>query len=263
MNPPGVGDPWASDRSTWIVDLDGVVWLAGEPIPGSARAVELLRSSGVRVVFATNNAAPTVAELLARLDKAGIDADRADLLTSAQAAASMLEPGTTAFPCAQGGVVEALTERGVTVVDRAPADAVVVGWTTQFDFALLADTATLVRQGARFIGTNEDATHPTPERLLPGSGAILAAVATAAQATPEVAGKPHAPMVELIRRRTDRVDMTVGDRPSTDGELARALGAPFALVRTGVTRDGREPVVVQPDEDAPDLFTLASRLLGS
>lgn len=263
MNPPGVGDPWASDRSTWIVDLDGVVWLAGEPIPGSARAVELLRSAGVRVVFATNNAAPTVAELLARLDKAGIDADRADLLTSAQAAASMLEPGTTAFPCAQGGVVEALTERGVTVVDRAPADAVVVGWTTQFDFALLADTATLVRQGARFIGTNEDATHPTPERLLPGSGAILAAVATAAQATPEVAGKPHAPMVELIRRRTDRVDMTVGDRPSTDGELARALGAPFALVRTGVTRDGREPVVVQPDEDAPDLITLASRLLGS
>jgi HAD superfamily hydrolase (TIGR01450 family) len=263
MTPSGMRHSSTADGATWIVDLDGVVWLAGEPIPGSAEAVALLRRAGVRVVFATNNAAPTIAELLARLDKAGIEADRADLLTSAQAAASMLEPGTTAFPCAQGGVVEALTERGITVVDSAPADAVVVGWTTQFDFALLADTATLVRQGARFIGTNEDATHPTPERLLPGSGAILAAVATAAQATPEVAGKPHAPMVELVRRRTDGVAMTVGDRPSTDGELARALGSPFALVRTGVTRDGREPIVVQPDEDAADLLTLVSRLLGS
>lgn len=255
--------PPATEGSSWIVDLDGVVWLAEEPIPGSAEAVARLRDRGIRVVFATNNAAPTVAELLARLDKAGIDADRHDLVTSAQAAASMLEPGTTAFPCAQGGVVEALTERGVIVVDGAPADAVVVGWTDQFDFDLLADTATLIRQGARFIGTNEDATHPTPERLLPGSGAILAAVAAAAQATPEVAGKPHAPMVELIRSRAGAMAMTVGDRPSTDGELARALGTPFALVRSGVTRDGREPIVVQPDEDVADLLSLVTRLFGS
>ena len=249
--------------TTWVVDLDGVVWLAEEPIAGSAEAVDRLRRAGIRVVFATNNSAPTVAELLARLDKAGIEADGHDLVTSGQAAASMLEPGTTAFLCAQGGVVEALTERGVTVVDEAPADAVVVGWTNRFDFDLLAETASLVRQGARFIGTNEDATHPTPERLLPGSGAILVAVATAAQASPEVAGKPHAPMVALIRGRTEGVAMTVGDRPSTDGELAKALGTPFALVRSGVTRDGREPIVVQPDVDAPDLSALVDRFSAS
>ena len=142
-----------------------------------------------------------------------------------------------------------------------PADAVVVGWTRHFDFEVLATAAAAVRAGARFIGTNEDATHPTPDRLLPGSGAILAAVATAAQATPEVAGKPHGPLVSLLRERATDISMVVGDRPSTDGLLARRLEVPFALVRTGVTRDGREPMVVDPDEEAPDLATLVGQML--
>lgn len=256
--------PSAIDAAgTWIVDLDGVVWLAEAPIPGSAEAVARLRASGARVLFATNNAAPRMAELIERLERAGITATDDELVTSAQAAASMLEPGSTAFPCADGGVLEALEARGVSVVTEGPADAVVVGWTRRFDFDLLATAATLVRAGARFIGTNEDPTHPTPERLLPGSGALLAAVATAAQAEPEVAGKPHEPMVALLRTRAEGAVVMVGDRPSTDGALARRLGLPFALVRSGVTRDGREPIVVTPDEEADDLAALVDRHLST
>ena len=249
-----------SDGS-WIIDLDGVVWLADDPIPGSAGAVARLRQAGYGVVFATNNASPTVAELTARLAAAGIDVEPDELVTSAQATASMLEPGTTAVVCADGGVLEALTARGVTVVPEGPADAVVVGWTRRFDFELLATAATAVRMGARLVGTNEDPTHPTPHGLLPGSGAILAAVATAAQATPEVAGKPHEPFVGLLRARAPDAVLVVGDRPSTDGALARRLGLPFALVRTGVTADGREPMAVEPDEEARDLGTLVARHL--
>jgi HAD superfamily hydrolase (TIGR01450 family) len=247
---------------TWVTDLDGVVWLAERPIPGSARAVERLREAGARVLFVTNNAAPTVAELIERLAAAGIEAEEDDLITSAQAAAEMLEPGSTAVVCAGEGVAEALSRRGVKVVPDAPADAVVVGLTFDFDFESLARAASAVRAGARFIGTNEDATHPTPERLLPGSGAVLAAVATAAQATPVIAGKPHGPLVSLVRRRASDISIVVGDRPSTDGLLAHRLGVPFGLVRSGVTRDGREPMVVEPDEDAPDLNTLVERILG-
>ena len=246
-------------RGTWVIDLDGVIWLAEEPIPGSADAVARLREAGHGVVFATNNASPTVAELRERLAKAGIAAEPDELVTSAQAAASMLEPGSTAVVCADEGVLEALSARGVTIMAEGPADAVVVGWTRRFDFDLLTTAATAVRLGARFIGTNEDPTHPTPRRLLPGSGAILAAVATAAQATPEVAGKPHSPLVALLQARAPDAVLVVGDRPSTDGALARRLGLPFALVRTGVTSDGREPMVVEPDEEAPDLRTLVAR----
>ncbi|HMK63961.1 MAG TPA: HAD-IIA family hydrolase [Acidimicrobiales bacterium] len=245
----------------WVVDLDGVIWLAGEPISGSALAVARLRQRGVRIVFATNNAAPTVADLVSRLRRAGLEAQPGDVVTSAQAAASLLAPGSRVFPCAEGGVVAALTERGISVVDDGPCDAVVVGLTRRFDFDLLHRAATLVRQGARFIGTNEDATYPTPDGLLPGAGALLAAVATAAEATAEVAGKPHQPMADLIRHRVPHVSLVVGDRPSTDGALARRLGVPFALVRSGVTGDGGEPLAVRPDHDAPDLGALVTRIV--
>ncbi len=250
------------DHETWVVDLDGVIWLAEQPIAGSAQAVDRLRRAGIRVLFATNNASPTVAELQERLAKAEISVEPDDLVTSAQAAASMLSPGTSAFPCADEGVIEALGNRGVEVVDHGPADAVVVGWTQRFDFDLMAEAAGLVRRGARFIGTNEDPTHPTPRGLLPGSGALLAAVATAAQATPQVAGKPHEPMVALLRARAPGAALIVGDRPSTDGALARRIGLPFALVRSGVTSDGREPMTVEPDEEAPDLAALVERHLS-
>ena len=147
--------------------------------------------------------------------------------------------------------------RGVRIVEAGPADAVVVGWDRGFDFSRLARAADAVRAGARLVGTNEDATFPTPDGLLPGAGALLAAVAYASGATPEVAGKPHAPMRRLVRERVGSVTTVVGDRPSTDGALARALGARFALVLSGVTGerelDGLEPA---PDAVAPDLEAL-------
>jgi len=97
---------------TWVTDLDGVVWLAEVPIPGSAEAIDELRATGRRVLFVTNNSAPTVAELISRLGRAGIGAEVEDLITSAQAAADMLEPGSKAVICADEGVVEALGKRG-------------------------------------------------------------------------------------------------------------------------------------------------------
>lgn len=255
-------DPMSAGvRGTWVSDLDGVVWLAESPIPGGAEAIARLRHEGARVLFVTNNSAPTLAELLERLARAGIPATETDVVTSAQSAAAMLAPRSTALVCAGAGVHEALAERGVESVPEGPADAVIVGWTRAFDFELMSSAAAAVRSGARFIGTNEDATHPTPRRLEPGAGALLAAVATASQATPEVAGKPHEPLVALLRERASDIVMVVGDRPSTDGALARRLHVPFALVRSGVTRDGREPMVVEPDEDAPDLVTLVRRIL--
>jgi 4-nitrophenyl phosphatase len=176
---------------TWVLDLDGVVWLSGRPIPGVDEAVARLRGAGVRVVFATNNSSPTRAELRRRLDHCGIGATDEDLLRSADVAAGLLEPGTTALVLGDDGIIEALGNRGVTVVPDSPADAVVVGWTRRFTFDAVDRAARAVRGGARLIGTNEDATFPTPDGLVPGAGALLAAVATAAETTPEVAGKPH------------------------------------------------------------------------
>jgi HAD superfamily hydrolase (TIGR01450 family) len=247
---------------TWVIDLDGVIWLAGTAIAGSADAIGSLRRAGQRVLFATNNADPTVAELVERLARVGIEAHPDDLVTSAEAAASMLEPGSTALACGGTGLDEALGNRGVTVAPSGPVDAVVVGMTRAFDYAMLTRAELAVRGGARLIGTNEDPTHPTPEGLLPGSGALVAAVATAAQTDAELAGKPHDPMVALIRRRAPDVALVVGDRPATDGKLARRLSCPYALVLTGVISPGHGALDVEPDEEAPDLRALVERHLA-
>lgn len=231
-------------RPVVCCDLDGVIWRGEEPIAGASEGVAQLRDAGVRVGFVSNNSSQPVGEVVAKLAAVGVPATRDDVITSALAAASMLaaslEPHAPVLACAGPGVVEALTAVGLRVVDRAPADAVVVGLHRAFDFDELDRASAAVRAGARFVATNLDATYPVPGGMIPGSGAIAAAVATASGRSPEVAGKPEPPTVALVRERLGSTGIVVGDRPTSDGALADALGWPFALVLSGVT--GREAV---------------------
>jgi HAD superfamily hydrolase (TIGR01450 family) len=245
-----------------VLDLDGVVWLTGIAIDGVQEAIGLLREHGVGVLFATNNSAPTIDELLERMQRAQIPAQANELITSAQAAASLIGPGESVLALADGGAREALLARGARLLEDGPVDAVVVGWTHDFTFERLAQAATAVRNGARLIGTNDDPTHPTPDGLLPGSGALLAAVVTAAGRDAEIAGKPYAPIVKLIAAGHPDVSVVVGDRPSTDGLLARALGASFALVFSGVTNPD-DPADPPPDVVAADLRGLVEAAIAA
>ena len=253
---------------TWILDLDGVVWLGAEPVPGSVDAIRRLRDAGERVLFLTNNSSAPVGDYVAKLTGLGIPAAPDDVLTSAQAAARLLQPGATALVCGGPGVDEALRARGVATVRDGRADAVVVGWHTDFDYARLTAAFRAVHAGARLIGTNDDPTYPTPDGPLPGGGSILAAVATAAGVAPEIAGKPHAPMATLVRERLGLDDtqsdgtrcVLVGDRVSTDGLMAERLQVEFALVLTGVTTTADLPVTPEPAYVADDLATLVRQL---
>lgn len=244
---------------TWALDLDGVVWRGETAIAGSAGAVAALRSRGERVVFLTNNSSGTVASFVAKLERVGIAAPPEDVVTSGQAAASLLEAGTTALACAGPGVVEALEAAGIKVVQEAPADAVVVGWHVTFDYERLTVAARAVQDGATLIGTNDDATYPTADGFIPGGGAILAAVAYASGVTPVVAGKPHPAMVALVAGRIGPVEVMVGDRPSTDGLLAANMGARFALVLSGLTATADDLQGIVPAMVATDLASVVSR----
>ena len=254
---------------TVLCDLDGVVWLAREPIAGSSDAVARLRAAGCRVVFVTNNSADLVATQEGALGAIGIPA-AGDVITSAQAAALLVDAGERIVVCGGEGVVEALEARRARVVATGPCDAVVVGINREFDYDVLTTVARAVRGGARLIGTNDDATFPTPNGPIPGGGSILAAVAMASGVTPVVAGKPHGPMVTLARRTVGELDpattLVVGDRPSTDGAFAAALGCGFALVRSGVTGPGDR---LAPDPGPPpaldvrDLAAVADAVVES
>ncbi len=251
-------------KGTWVLDLDGVVWLSGRPIAGVDEAVARLRAADISVLFATNNSAPTRAELKERLAHCGITAGDDELLRSSDVAAGLLAPGSTAVVVGEAGLREALDDRGVRVVTDGPADAVVVGWSRSFTYDDIARASAAVRAGARFVGTNADATYPTPDGLIPGAGSILAAVATAAERQPEVAGKPNRPTADAIGATVASAELRVmvGDRPSTDGALATQLGIPFALVLSGVTPPDGIPADAGAAVTAVDLPTLVRQTLG-
>jgi len=240
---------------TCVLDLDGVVWLGDQPIPGAAEAVGTLRARGERVLFATNNSFARLAEQEAKLERFGIPA-HGDVLTSAMAAARLVEAGERALVCGGPGIAEALEGRGATPVRDGDADAVVVGFHRDFDYERLRVAVRAVQRGARLIATNDDATYPTPEGLIPGGGAIVAAVAYASGVRAVVAGKPHAPMADLVREAGGETGTVVGDRPETDGAFARTLGYRFALVLSGVTHETDLPVEPAPDTVAPSLAAL-------
>jgi HAD superfamily hydrolase (TIGR01450 family) len=222
--------------ATIVVDLDGVVWLSGKGLPGASEAIALLRDEGFDVLFATNNSSPTTQQLRERLARIDIAAEGDSIVTSAHAAALEASTYESVHVLGEVGVEEAMDELGLARSDD-PA-AVVVGWSRTFTFEVVAEVARMIRRGGAFIATNDDATHPTPEGLLPGTGSLVAAIATAAETSPTIAGKPGLAMARLVRQRRSNVVAMIGDRPATDGQFAKVLAVPFGLVDSAATPDG-------------------------
>ncbi|HEY4375626.1 MAG TPA: HAD-IIA family hydrolase [Acidimicrobiales bacterium] len=246
---------------TWVLDLDGVVWRGDEPVPGSADAIADLRAAGEEVAFATNFSFSRASDIEAKLEAQGVPAQGA-VVTSAMAAARLVEPGERALLVAGPGAREALEARGIDVVTEGLADVVVVAWHRDFTYERMAVATTAVRAGARLVATNDDATYPTADGILPGGGAILASIERASGVTATVAGKPYQPTVDDLLDRYGPEGTMVGDRPDTDGRLARALGYRWALVLSGVTTEADLPVEPAPDVVASDLAALVREALS-
>jgi 4-nitrophenyl phosphatase len=257
-----------------LCDLDGVVWLAHIPIAGSVEAVARLRQAGIRVLFVTNNSFSLLSEHEQALKNIGIQAS-GDVISSAMSAAVPMRAGQRALVCGGRGLVEALEAKGVEVVlayeepgATGPFDAVVVGLHKQFSYDVLDDAQRAVRAGARLIGSNEDSTYPTPHGPTPGGGAVLAAIATAADTTPLVTGKPHHTMAALVQDMCGDVVghelMMIGDRPNTDGAFARSLSCRFGLVLSGVTSQDavRDFEMHDGDMVASDLSGIVDQIMG-
>jgi HAD superfamily hydrolase (TIGR01450 family) len=243
------------------LDLDGTVWLAGQPLPGAPDAVRRLRDTGHAVAFVTNNSSARRVEVAAALDRAGIAATADEVVTSGVATASLVRAGETVLVCGGPGLTEELEAVGARTVRDGDADVVAVGYHRDFDYERMRIAARAVRRGARLVGSNADATYPTPDGPLPGAGAILASVVTAAGVPAQVAGKPHEPMARVVRSRLGPHGWVVGDRLDTDGRFAVALGYRFALVLSGVTAAGDRDPAAPVDVVGDDLASVVGDLL--
>lgn len=224
-----------------VFDLDGVVYLGSTAIAGAGDALAELRERRYRLLFVTNNSTRSREQVAAHIAATcGFPADPADVLTSGMAAAELLA-GRAKAVLTVGGAGLSVTMRaaGFRVTSEPhDADAVVVGLDRQFDYGKLRSAATAVRGGALLVATNVDPTYPTPEGLWPGGGAMVAAIATAAETTAEIAGKPYPTMRALVRSHLGAgPTWVIGDRVDTDLEMGRAEGWGRALVLSGATAD--------------------------
>ena len=239
-----------------LLDLDGVVYIGGEAIPGASQALRKAGDQGMRLAYVTNNANRTPAAVAQILNGFGISATREDVVTSAQAAARLLAErlpaGSAVLAIGGMGLRVALRERGLRPVSTAaerPA-AVAQGYAPGISYPLLAEGGRAVAAGALFVGTNADRTLPSTHGLQPGNGSLLQVIAYATGQTPLIAGKPEPPLhKESVIRTGARHPLVVGDRLDTDIEAAWRVDADSLLVLTGVT--GPAEAVLAPPHQRP------------
>lgn len=247
----------------FLVDLDGVVWIGREPLPGAVEALRALIQGGKEVVFVTNNPGRSPTVYAERLRDAGLEVDEARVVTAgvatARLAAEHVGAGKRAFVIGAAAFEEEVATAGLEVLDGEAgrdADAVLASSHRGFDYEELLTATLALQRGAALFATSRDPTLPMPDGAWPGTGAILAAIETASGATAEIGGKPERHLFDLARERLGgaaRVAM-VGDRVSSDIEGGRRAGLPTILVLSGATsRQEAERAEPRPDHTISEL----------
>ncbi len=257
--------PLADDFDGLLIDLDGVVWIGPEPVPGSVEALAALLEAGKRIVFVTNNPGRPPAAYAERLTGMGIAVGADQIVTAGVVAARLAReaagPDGSAFVVSRAPLKEMVAAAGVTVLEgEAGRDAgvVVVSGHRDFDYEALLTTKRALDRGAALIGTSRDPTMPMPGGEWPGTGAILAAVETASGRTAEIAGKPERHLFEMALAAIDgaeRVAM-VGDRLSSDIEGGNRAGLATILIRSGTDSEDAADAKTRPDHVVDNLATL-------
>jgi len=248
-----------------MLDLDGVVYVGGDAVPGAADHLAAARAAGMRLAFITNNAARPPAQVAAHLIELGVDASAEDVVTSAQAAARVLVDrvgdGASVVCLGADGLREALLAAGLTPVGvDDDAVAIATGYGPEVRWSAIMRAAVRIREGLPWVASNTDATIPTAFGVAPGHGVQVDMLRRFAGVEPVVAGKPERPLLdETVRRVGGQRPLMVGDRLDTDIEAARRIGLDSLLVLTGVT-GLTELVAATPAERptyiAPDLAGL-------
>lgn len=226
-----------------LFDMDGVIYVGNRPLPGVQAMLDYLDQTGRRWLCITNNASNTSQMFADKLHKLGIQAAPERILGSAEATASWLaqqapQRGKVIMLGMEGLRTALLHEGFELVTDPHAAEFAVAGINFHLTYDMLADVALAIRNGARFIATNNDPTYPAERGQIPGTGSIIALLQAATDVQPEIVGKPFAGMYELAMQRLDvepSQTLMVGDRYETDHVGAIKLGLATAAVLTGIT----------------------------
>jgi 4-nitrophenyl phosphatase len=210
------------DLTHLIIDMDGVLYRGDQPMPRLAEFFDFLRRRAIGFMLATNNSTRTPEAYASKLLGMGVQVAPDEILVSGQAAARYLArqypSGTRVHVFGMAALRQALQDEGFVLADE-DVQIVVASMDRDVTFEKLKRATLLIRGGARFIATNLDPTNPSEEGLIPGTGAMIAALAAASEQTPEAIGKPQPTMYQLALEQMHACPETtaaIGDRCDTD-----------------------------------------------
>ncbi|MBN1427215.1 MAG: HAD-IIA family hydrolase [Anaerolineae bacterium] len=257
---------------TLLIDGDGVLWEADDPMPGLVNFFDVLERSGIAWALLTNNATRTTEAYVEKLRSFGVTARLDQIFTSGNVTAHYLRdltpPAQSIYVIGQPDLKTTLQQAGFTLFDGEeepePVDAVVAGIDRAFTYAKLRVAMRLIRNGAVYIATNPDTTFPTPQGLVPGAGSVIAAVTAAAGREPVWMGKPEPTMYQVAMKHFGADLSTtaiLGDRMETDILGGQRLGMGTILVLSGITsREDLAASDIRPDYIFEGIAALADEL---
>jgi HAD superfamily hydrolase (TIGR01450 family) len=258
--------PLADRFDGLLIDLDGVVWIGREAVPGSPEALRALLEAGKRVVFVTNNPGRLPQAYAERLRDLGVEVGPEQIVTAGMVVARLAgeaaaAAGGTAFVIGAGPLKEMVAATGARLLegDEAEgADVVVVSGHKGFDYGELRTAKFALDHGAQLFATSHDPTMPYPGGELPGTGAVLAAIEVASGKQATIAGKPERHLFEMAKQAAGEGRLAmVGDRISSDIDGGRGAGLETVLVLSGTTtREQAEAAEPGPDHVLDDLAAL-------
>ncbi|MEX6698686.1 TIGR01457 family HAD-type hydrolase [Peribacillus frigoritolerans] len=228
----------------YLIDLDGTMYRGTEQIAEAAGFINDLRKRDIPYLFVTNNSSRTPAQVADKLRSIGISTEDDQVFTTSMATANYIaeqKKGATVYVVGEEGIIEALKEKGMKLVEEHP-DYLVMGIDRGINYEKLSKACLAVRNGAVFISTNGDIAIPTEQGLLPGNGSLTSVVSVSTQVQPIFIGKPESVIVEQALRVLGvpkEETIMVGDNYDTDILAGINAGIDTLLVHTGVTTKER------------------------
>ncbi|AHF99353.1 HAD family hydrolase [Halostagnicola larsenii XH-48] len=227
-----------------ILDVDGTIVRGEQLIPGAIDGLRALEAAGMDRVLFSNNPTRGATHYETKLERHGIDIPPEAVLTSAVVSAEFLRsnhPDDPVFLVGDERLKSLLEEYELEITQNPDESGVVLGsFDREFSYGTIWESLRALKGSTPFYGTDPDATIPTDEGEIPGSGSILAAMEAVAGRKPDaILGKPSETAVEAAMGRLEAPPertLVVGDRLDTDIALGKRAGMETAVVLTGVTR---------------------------
>jgi HAD superfamily hydrolase (TIGR01457 family) len=255
--------------STYLIDLDGVIYRGNELLPGAREFIDWLEAHHKKYLFLTNNSFASETQVLEKLERLGIATDKAHLLSAGEAAVQNIArrfPQALVYVVGESPLNDLAQQYQLRIapLDAVEAEVVLVGLDRHFDYQKLTGAVLSIRAGAHFIAINRDALLPIAGGFVPGCGTMVAAIEAGSGTAPEVVGKPEPTLLQeamhLLHSQPEETVM-IGDGLDVDIQGGKAAGTHTLLVLSG--KDGREDVAkssIKPDYIYQDVAAIVVEL---